>query len=282
MLVHIKEIVNQIDKNNQAVGAFNTHNLEFCKAIIKGAEIEKFPLIIQTSETSLKYAGIKNIFNIIKNISDQIDVPIAIHLDHGKNLPIIKSCIKTGFSSVMIDGSNLPFDENVKVTKEVVDFSKKYGVWVQGELGRVMNSKDIKTFQENPEKFYTIPEKAKEFVEKTGVNTLAVSIGTIHGTYKIKNKAPKLSIKRLKEIREQVKIPFVLHGASKIKKESIVSTIENGIRIINIDTELREAFRSGLDNVLKNKDEFDPRKILKNASEGVTDVVRKKINIFKL
>jgi len=281
MLVHIKEIVKEIDKNNQALGAFNTHNLEFSKAIIKAAELEKSPLIIQTSETSLSYAGVKNIFNIVKNLANKIETPIAIHLDHGKNFSVIKSCIKAGYSSVMIDGSNLEFDENVKVTKRVVDYAKDKNVWVQGELGQVIKSSDIKEFQENPYKFYTIPKKAKEFVAKTQVDTLAVSIGNIHGTYKIKNKPPKLSIKRLKKIREKVKIPFVLHGASKIKRDSIVSTIKNGIRIINIDTELRQAFRSGLDRELKDKNEYDPRKMLGNASKGVTKVVRKKINIFK-
>ncbi len=281
MLVHIKEIVKKIDKKNQALGAFNTHNLEFSKAIIKGAKLEKSPLIIQTSETSLNYAGPESIFNIVKNLANKIDIPIAIHLDHGKNFSNIKKAINVGFSSVMIDGSNLPFDENVKITKKVVDYAKDKNVWVQGELGQVIKSSDIKEFQQNPQKFYTIPEKAKEFVEKTGVNTLAVSIGNIHGTYKLKNKPPKLSIKRLKEIREKVKIPFVLHGASKIKKDSIVSTIKNGIRIINIDTELRQAFRLGLDKELKDKNLYDPRTILKNASKGVTKVVRKKINIFK-
>ncbi|HKL16818.1 MAG TPA: class II fructose-bisphosphate aldolase [Patescibacteria group bacterium] len=280
MLTHIEKLVKKADNKNFALGAFNTHNLEFTKAIIRAGEREKSSLIIQVSETSLNYMGVQNIFNLVKNISQDKDSLVALHLDHGKDFSNIKKCIKAGFSSVMIDGSNLSFKENVNITKKVVDYAHEKGVWVQGELGRVIKSSEIEEFKKNPQSFYTKPDKAKEFVKKTNLDTLAVSIGNIHGVYKLKNKPPEISIKRLKEIKNKINIPFVLHGASKLPEDSILAAIQNGVRIINIDTELRQAFKNGLDEVLADKNEFDPRKILGRAGQNVFGVVRSKINLF--
>lgn len=283
MLVHIKKIVKKADKGNYALGAFNTFNLEITTGIIKGAIQSRSPIVIQISEKTLHYVGAQTIIQVIKTIieNQSENIPIAIHLDHGRTFSCIIECIKSGFSSVMIDGSNLSFNKNTALTKKVVDYAHRYNVWVQGELGRVVkDSTEIKRLINNPEEFLTDPDQAQEFVKKTKVDTLAVSIGNVHGVYKLKYGAPRIYLNRLREIQKKVDVPLVLHGASKIPVNYIKKAVNLGVRIINIDTEIRAAFKQNLVKSLKNRQEYDPRRILKPCIDAVAKVVENKTLIF--
>ena len=286
MLVHISEIVEEAKKKGFALGAFNVFNLESVLSVAEAAAEKKMAVIIQVSETTIDYAGLKAITHLVKTVArnQAKDAKIAFHLDHGKNFLSVVECIEAGFSSIMMDASNLVFDENVALTKKAVDYAHKYKVWVQGEIGRIVREvRDIKKMEENPEQFLTKPEEACEFVEKTGVDALAVSIGNVHGPYKMKNGVPHLFLDQLRKIKKMVKIPLVLHGASGIKEEEIKEAVKLGIVIINIDTEIRMTFRESLIKSLSEAqkvDEFDPRKILKPSIEAMKNLVKKKIEIF--
>lgn len=283
MLVHIKKLVQQAKKRKYALGAFDTFNLEITLGIIKGARKAKSPIIIQVTPATLSYAGIGTITHIIQTIirNQAQDIPIALHLDHGKTFFDVAKCIKAGFSSVMIDASDQSFEKNIALTKKVVKFAHQHQVWVQGELGRVVKGKQgYQRLINGPEEFLTDPDQAQEFVKKTKINTLAVAIGNVHGPYKMKHGIPKLFLSRLKEIQERVNVPLVLHGASGISKTQIKKAIALGIRIINIDTEIRIAFKKGIIQGLRKPEEYDPRKILLPAIKGVTRVVKDKILVF--
>lgn len=283
MLVHIKDIVKKAEKGKYAIGAFNTFNLEITLGIANGAMQAQSPIIIQVTEGTLKYAGIKAIAHIVKTIAKNQakDIPIALHLDHGKTFSAVMECVKSGFSSIMIDASNLPFDENVAVTAKSVEYAHRHGVWAQGELGRVVKDKQqIKYLINNPEEFLTDPYQAQEFVKKTKIDTFAVAIGNVHGFYKIKHGAPKLYLNRLKEIQKRVNVPLVLHGASKIPANDIKKAIKLGVRIINIDTETRYAFRQSLVKSLRKRDEYDPRKILSPCINDIAELIKHKILMF--
>ncbi len=283
MLVHIKKLVAEAEKGGYALGAFNTFNLETTQGIIKGAVAAHSPVIIQVSETSLRYAGVDVISQIIGNLSKSLgkNIQIAIHLDHGRTFSMMADCINLGFSSVMIDASDLSFDKNVFLTRKVADYAHRRNVWVQGELGRVVkNKKEITDLFRSPKEFLTDPDQAQEFVKKTKINTLAVAIGNIHGVYKLEHGAPKLFLERLKEIQKKVRVPLVLHGASKIPESEIKKAIKLGIRIINIDTEIKFAFRRSLAKSFKTK-ESDPRFIFLTGIEAVSKAVKEKIAIFR-
>lgn len=281
MLVHIKEIINKIPDNKYAVGAFNTYNLETTLGIVWGANNLNAPIIIQVSETTIRYAGLKPITHIVETIAknEAVNAPIALHLDHGKSFHSVVECIDAGFSSIMIDASDLPFDENVALTKQACDYAHKLGAWAQGELGRVKSWED-RAFKE--EKFLTVPDEAQEFVERTGIDVLAVAIGNVHGIGKIKQGVPQLDYKRLKEIKAKIgDIPLVLHGASGISGPHIKRAISLGIKVINIDTEIRLAFTNKLrDFLTKEPREIDPRKIFTPATQAVQKIVEEKIKIF--
>jgi len=286
MLVHIKEIVEEAKKKGFALGAFNVFNLESILSVAEAAAEKKAAVIIQVSETTIDYAGLKAITHIVKTVAKNQakEAKIAFHLDHGKNFLSVMECIEAGFSSIMMDASNLIFDENVALTKKAVDYAHRHKVWAQGEVGRIVKeAAEIKKMEENPEHFLTKPEEACEFVKKTGVDALAVSIGNVHGPYKMKNGVPHLFLDQLRKIKKMVNIPLVLHGASGIKKEEIKEAVKLGIVIINIDTEIRMTFRESLIKSLSEAqkvDEFDPRKILKPSIEAMKNLVKKKIEIF--
>ncbi len=283
MLVHLKGILEKAIKENYALGCFATHNLETTLGILLAAQAKSSPVIIGVSARSIRYAGLKPITHIVKTAAKNITplIPVVLHLDHGDTFHSAVECIQSGFSSIMIDASELPFDENVSLTKSVVEYAHRFNVMVEGEIGRVPKTKeDIKRFKLKPEEFLTDPDMAIEFVKKTGVDRLAVSIGNIHGIYKIKNPV-KLDFLRLEKIARAVKIPLVLHGASGLEKKEIKKAISSGVRIINIHTEINLAFSQSLKKTLaKNKEEIDPRKILSPSIEAVKRVVEKKIEIF--
>ncbi len=281
MLVHLKEIVR---KTKKALGAFDTFNLEITRGIIAGAVQAESPIVIQVTPKTMMYAGVKTISQMIKTLADDQgkETDIALHLDHGKTISQVRQCVECGFSSVMIDASDKPFEQNILITKEAAQYAHRHNVMVQSELGLVGKGKiGYQTTVLRPENFLTDPDQAQEFVKKTNTDTLAVAIGNVHGYYKMEKGVPKLFLSRLREIRKKVDVPLVLHGASGIPAAQIREAVKLGIKIINIDTEIRMAFKKSLQASLKRRNrKLDPREILTPVIKGVSSVVRNKIRIF--
>ena len=299
MLVTNKDLMVPARKNGYAIGAFNVQNLESMSAIAEAATEEKSPVIMQITPSVIKYAGLAYISNVVKTAAQLAPVPVAMHLDHGDSFETAVKCVEAGFSSVMIDGSFLSFEENVAVTKRVVSVAHPKGVSVEAELGKLAGVEERSVAEKDA--ILTDPEAATEFVEKTGVDTLAVAIGTSHGAYKFKSEA-KLDLERLKVISEKISIPLVLHGASSvpqglvekankygaeltgakgIPEDQYLKAIPLGIAKINIDTDLRLAFTATVREVLTNTPKnFDPRKILGPAREAMKEVAKGKMRLF--
>ncbi len=276
-LVTGRELVNMADEQGFAIGAFNVNNLEIIKAIVESAQEERSPAILQASQGAIKYAGIDFIAAMVTAASEQIDVPVALHLDHGTSFDQNMLCIRKGFTSVMYDGSQYPLEENIARTREVVKVGHAVGVSVEGELGKIGGTEDDITVDEK-DALMTNPEEAERFSRETEVDYLAVAIGTAHGPYKGE---PKLDFERLEEIRRRTKTPLVMHGASGVPEECIMKGIELGVRKINIDTELRQAFTKGLKQVISDKpEEYDPRKLLKPAKDSMKEVIKEKMRLF--
>lgn len=281
MLVHIKDLFKGDVVGNFAYPAFNTQNLETTAAIIQAAEEANAPVIIDVSEGAIKYAGLSTIFEIMATMAVRAKVPVALHMDHGKNVEQLKEGIELGFSSVMIDHSGDSLEENIKDTKALVEFARAEGAWVQGEIGRIRGSEDWVSVSDT-EALLTNPDDAEKFVRETGVNTLAGAFGTIHGIIKIRGGAtPHVDLQRIKAVHERVGIPLVLHGASGVDENVIHEAIKNGVAIINIDTELRLAFSESLRKSLQDQpEEIDPRHILKPVIEAVKQAALKKLRQF--
>lgn len=282
MLVHIKDLFSKEVRGKFAYPAFNTMNLEITRGIIEAAEELNTPIIIETSEGAIKYAGLETMFEMVASLAIKAKVPIALHMDHGKDIDQLKRGIELGYSSVMIDHSALPTDQNIKDTKDVVEFAHKEGAWVQGEIGRIRGNEDWVSVSES-ESLLTDPEEAKQFYEATKVDTLACSFGTIHGIIKMSGKAEAhVDIDRISQVAKLVPVPLVLHGASGVPDDVISQAIGAGISIINIDTELRIGFTKNLRQALaEHPDEVDPRKYLTPAIEGVKQAAKQKLIIFK-
>jgi fructose-bisphosphate aldolase class II len=275
--VPVDELLKNAEAYGYAVGAFNCNNMEIVQAIVQAAEIEKSPVILQASQGAIKYAGINFIVAMAREAANSVKIPVALHLDHGTGFDQILWCIRSGFSSVMIDGSKLPLEENIALTRKVIECAYPLGLSVEAELGKIGGTEDDITVSQK-EATFTDPEEARYFVEKTQVGSLAVAIGTAHGQYRGE---PKLDFERLKKIRALVKVPIVLHGSSGVPDEAIAEAISLGVRKVNIDTNIREAFvmsaRSVLDN---NPREIDPRKMLGPAREAAIEIIREKIRLF--
>ncbi|NQT49781.1 class II fructose-1,6-bisphosphate aldolase [Candidatus Kuenenbacteria bacterium] len=281
MLTHIKKIIKNAEKGQYAVGAFNVNNLEILQAVLAAAEKMKSPVIIQTTEGAIKYAGLEEIVALVKAAAEDLKVPVALHLDHGHDYELIKECIKLGYSSVMIDGSVYPYKKNVQLVKKVVKYARARKVWVQAELGRLEGSEDWVKVGKG-QGFFTDPEEAKQFVKETKVDTFAVAIGNYHGVQKIIGKKKLiLDLKRLEKIDKLVSIPLVLHGASGFSDNQIKGAIKRGIRIVNIDSELRISFaKAERKFLMENKNIFDPRKILAPAIVQMQKTVERKIQVL--
>jgi fructose-bisphosphate aldolase class II len=299
MLVTNKELLVSARKTRYAVGAFNMNNLETVLAVAEAAAEEKSPAIIAVTPSAIKYAGLPYLSEIVKIATKASPAPMSLHLDHGEDFETVSECVAAGFTSVMIDGSHLRFEENIALTKKVVDLAHAKGVSVEAELGRLAGIEE-KTVEEK-EAILTDPDSAKEFVSRTGVDALAVAVGTSHGAYKFKAEA-KLDFERLETVSKKTDLPLVLHGASSvpqwiidkaakygaelggakgIPEEHIKKAISLGIAKINIDTDLRLAFTAAVREVLANSPkEFDPRKILGPAKEAIKEVVRGKMRLF--
>jgi fructose-bisphosphate aldolase class II len=295
-----RELLNAAKRGGYAVGAFNMNNLEILQAIVSAGETEKSPAIVAVSEGAIKYAGMPYIVSMVRTASEQTFIHLSLHLDHGTDLEVIRSCIENGFTSVMIDGSHLEFGENIATTKRVVEMAKKKGVSVEAELGRLKGIEEKISVSEK-EAFLTDPQAAEEFAKRTEVDALAIAIGTSHGAYKFKGEV-KLDFDRLKEIAKRVNIPLVLHGASGVPSavlekalqfgaklpgakgipdDAIQKAISLGISKINIDTDLRLSFVAAIREMLVTKpEEFDPRKILGPGREAIQRTVQSKMRLF--
>lgn len=277
MLVTGKEILEHAHKHNYAVGAFNVNNMEIVQAIIEAAEETNSPVILQASQGGIKYAGIEYIAALGKVAARKAKVPVAIHLDHGTDFEQIMLCIRHGFTSVMIDGSKYELKKNIELTKKVIEVAHAVGVSVEAELGKIGGTEDDITVDEKDATF-TDPDEAKLFVDETGVDYLAIAVGTAHGVYKGE---PKLDFDRIKILKDLLQIPLVLHGSSGVPADSIKKAVSLGINKINIDTDLRVAFTQAIkDFNKKDPDNIDPRKVLTPAKEAMKEVIKEKMALF--
>lgn len=297
-LITTKEMFKKALVNDYAVGAFNVNNMEIIQGIVDAASIENAPLILQVSAGARKYAKPAYLLKLVEAAIEDTGLDIALHLDHGEDFDICKKCIDDGFTSVMIDGSKHPFEENIALTKQVVEYAHAHGVVVEAELGKLAGVEDnIKVDARSAT--FTDPDEAVEFVEHTGVDSLAIAIGTSHGAYKFTGE-PYLDYERLKKIHSLLPdTPLVLHGASSVLKEfvdrcnefggqipgaqgvpeeMIRESTKYGICKVNIDTDLRLAMTAEIRRVLiENPSEFDPRKYLGPGRDAITKMVQHKI-----
>ena len=261
----------------QAVGAFNVHNMEDVQGVVWAAEELGTPVIVMASESALKYAGVPYIGQLVRTAAEAVSIPIALQLDHGSSFEIAKACIECGFTSVMIDGSRLPFAENAALTRQVVELAHAHGVSVEAELGRVGGKEDDLEVAAQ-DAFLTNPDEAVEFVRQTGIDVLAPAIGTVHGLYKGE---PKLDFARLREIARRVDVPLVLHGGSDLPVDALQEAIRCGIAKVNIGTDLKYAVTNGVRAYLKeNPEEYEPRKVFAAGREAAKQLVMEKLRIL--
>lgn len=272
MLVTAKQLMLDAQKGGYAIGAFNVENMEMVQAVVSAAEELKSPVIIQTTSSTLKYASPEMFYANVAAAAKAASVPVVMHLDHGSSFQLAMQAFRAGYTSIMIDGSHSSYEDNIAVTKAVVDACHPAGVPVEAELGKVGGKEDD---LDGGDGGYTVPSEAADFVEKTGVDSLAVAIGTAHGVYK---GTPKLDVDRLSEIRKVVSIPLVLHGTSGVPDEAVRECIRRGICKVNYATDLRIAFSAGLKEYLaKDPDAFDPKKYNALGREKVKEYVMSKI-----
>lgn len=298
-LVTTKEMFEKSMKEGYAIGAFNVNNMEIIQGIVEAAAEQKSPVILQASSSAIKYAKINYLMKMVEAaVEEHPEIPIAIHLDHGPDFETCKMCVDSGFTSVMFDGSKYDFEENIRLTKEVVDYAHVHGVVVEAELGKLAGIEDDVNVSSS-DAMYTDPEQAEEFVRRTGVDSLAIAIGTSHGAYKFKGEA-KLRFDILKQIKERIpNTPIVLHGASTVIPELVNMCNEyggnipgakgvpdeilheasvSGVSKINVDTDLRLAMTAGIRKVfVEDPSAFDPRKYLTPARELVKQTVAHKM-----
>lgn len=272
-LVTTKKMLQDAQDGHYAVGAFNVENMEMVMAVIEAAEELKSPVIMQTTPSTVNYAGLDYYLANVRAAAERAKVPVALHLDHGSSYGLAMQALRTGYTSIMIDGSHEGYEENIAVTKAVADACAPSGIPVEAELGKVGGKEDDLDGGEGDG--YTDPQQAKEFVERTGATSLAVAIGTAHGLYKGE---PKLEQERLSEIRAVVKVPLVLHGASGVPDEAVRESIRRGICKVNYATELRIAYSDGVKEVLNEKpDTIDPKKYGAAGKEHVKAFVMEKM-----
>ena len=291
-----KEMFDRAYKEGYAIGAFNVNNMEIIQGIMEAGAEERSPLILQVSAGARKYAGQNYIMKLVEAALADADIPVCVHLDHGPDFELCKACIDGGFTSVMIDGSHLPFEENIAITKKVVEYAHDRGVWVEAELGRLAGVEEHVVSESS---IYTDPDQAVEFVERSGCDSLAIAIGTSHGAYKFKGEA-KLDFERLDKISNMMSgYPLVLHGASSVPQEFVAMANQYGAKLgdakgvtedllrqaaksgvckINIDSDIRLAMTANIRKYMaENPEAFDPRSYLKPARQAVKDMVQRKI-----
>ena len=299
-LVNTKKMFQKAYKYGYAIGAFNVNNMEIIQGIVKAADELKSPIILQASSGARKYAGSLYLKKLVEAAVESTDIPIALHLDHGDSFELCKNCIDSGFTSVMIDGSSLEYEKNIEITKKVCEYAHKYDVTVEGELGSLSGIEDSVSV-EAEKAFYTNPEQVEDFVKQTGVDSLAIAIGTSHGAYKFKpNQNPNLRFDILEEIQLKLpNFPIVLHGASSvvpdfvdeinnfggklgnaigIPEEMLKKAASMSVCKINVDSDLRLAMTAKIrKNLYEHPENFDPRKYLSCARDAITEIVKHKI-----
>ena len=275
MLVTAKKLLQDAMHNKYAIGAFNVENMEMVQAVAAAAEELKAPVIMQTTPGTIKYAGVDYYYANVKAAAERSRIPVVMHLDHGDSFERAMAAYRAGYTSIMIDGSKLPFEENIALTKKVVEACHPGGVYVEGELGKVGGKEDdLEGDDENP---YTDPEEAKIFVEKTGVDYLAIGVGTAHGVYK---GTPHVNTDLIATIHDLVHIPLVLHGTSGVPDEQVRTAVANGICKVNYATDLRIAFTKGSKEYMAaHPDAFDPKKYSRQGMDEVQKYVEQKIDV---
>ena len=275
MLVTSKELLLKAQEGGYAVGAFNVENMEMVQAVLAAAEELNSPVIMQTTPSTVKYAGLDYYLANVEAAAKRTKVPVVMHLDHGNSFELAMQAYRTGYTSIMIDGSHESFEDNIVVSKAVADACHPGKVPVEAELGKVGGKEDdLDGGDDNP---YTDPQEAKEFVERTGVTSLAVAIGTAHGFYV---GTPVLDKERLSEIREVVDIPLVLHGASGLSDEDVMDCVKRGICKVNFATELRAAYSKAVKELLAEKpDTIDPKAYGKTAIAAVKELVMARMKV---
>jgi fructose-bisphosphate aldolase class II len=302
-LVGTKKMFEMAYKNGYAIGAFNVNNMEITQGIMMAIAEEKAPLILQISRGARSYASMSYLKAIIDvAVKENPDIPICMHLDHGDTLETCKQCVDDGFTSVMIDGSHHSFEENIRLTKEVVDYAHAHGVVVEAELGQLGGIEEDVVGVDDIMAHLTDPEQAVEFVEKTGVDSLAVAIGTSHGAFKFKSE-PKLAFDVIEKIQKKIPgFPLVMHGSSSVPKEfkdlinkyggnmpdamgvpedSISEAVKMAVCKVNIDTDLRMALTAKIRQVYAEKPgEFDPRMYLGPGREAIKEMVKRKLHVL--
>ncbi|SEA31736.1 class II fructose-bisphosphate aldolase [Selenomonas ruminantium] len=276
MLVSTDELLQEAQKGQYAVGAFNVENMEMIMAVLAAAEEKSSPVIMQTTPGTVKYAGFDYYYANVAAAAKRSHIPVAMHLDHGNSFDMAMQAYRAGYTSIMIDGSKLPLQENIHLTKSVVEVCHPGSVPVEGELGRVGGKED--DMDGGEDNIYTIPAEAVEFVTQTKVDSLAVGIGTAHGVYK---GTPKVNIQRLQEINSVVDIPLVLHGTSGVPDNQVQDCIKNGICKVNYATDLRIAFTKGVKSYMENNPEaFDPKSYARAGMTEVQTYVEQKMDML--
>lgn len=276
-LVPLRTLLDAAQAGKYAVGAFNCNNMEIVQAIVEAADELRSPVIIQASQGAIKYAGLHYVVGLSKLAADAASVPVALHLDHGTDYNTVIACIRAGFTSVMFDGSQWDKAENIARTKEIVKVAHAVGVSVEGEIGKIGGVEDDIAVDERDAMLTPVPD-AIEFYEATGVDALAMSFGTAHGHYKL---PPKLALDRIDAVHKQTGAYLVMHGGSGVPEHDVREGIQLGIRKVNIDTELREAFLGEVRNQLAAKpNEIDPRKILGPAKNVLKEKLKEKMKLF--
>ena len=274
MVVSSARLMKRAEKENYAIPAFNIDNLESAMAVSEIMHEMRTPVIVQMIPRTLNYGGIAIYPAMMRELMADCPVDYALHLDHGSSLALAKKCVAGGFSSVMFDGSLMPFEDNIKFTKEVTDFALPMDVSVEGELGTIGGKEEGDT---DLEASYTKVSESEEFVRRTNVSTLAIGVGTAHGVYK---GTPHINIERIKEIHAAIDTPLVLHGASGLSDEVLKDCIAAGITKINFATELRQAYTNGIKaEFAKDPEVFDPKIYMRGAIDNIKEVLRHKINI---
>ena len=276
-LVTLKEILKGTRESGYAVGGFNFNSYEDAQGIVDGAVAKKAPVILMASVGALKYIGMRLTVYMARAMADSVEIPVCLHLDHAEDIDLIKECIKMGFTSVMIDASRKRYEDNIRETAEIVQYAAIYGCSVEAELGRI-GGKEEQIKVNEKEADLTDPNDVPRFVEETGLDALAIAIGTAHGFYKSE---PKLDFERLKAIVGITKVPLVLHGGTGVPVDDFKKAVRLGMSKINVGTELKATYTNAVrDAICANPNEIDPRKFMRLVKEKCSEVVQGKIEIF--
>lgn len=275
-LVNLKELYKKAEEGGYAIVAVNVENSDMVRAVLEAAEEQNSPVIMQTTPGTLKSADVDFFYGMVSSAAKNSKAPVVLHLDHGSSFELAIKAIKAGYTSVMIDGSHGPFEDNVAISKKVAEVANALNISVEAELGRVGGKED--DLDGGVDDTMTIPSEAKEFVERTKCTSLAVGIGTSHGVYKGE---PKVSIERLKEINDVVDIPLVMHGTSGVSDDVVREAVKNGIRKVNYATDLRIAYTKAVRKYLEeDKEVFDPKKYGQAGKEAVKAYIMQKMEVL--